>query len=144
MNGWKFRVTNTEGAVSATSDVFTLQYPPLSSSSSSSVDCSGLPYATASCPDLGILGISYCSYDASFHPNGCVSFRGCGVLVNGNCVPLSEYLASVSSSSSSVCHFLECGAITPPFAYADCGMIYEPGYIYQMDCNICKCVKSPA
>ena len=35
-NGWMFRVTNTEGAVSATSNVFTLQYPPLSSSSSSS------------------------------------------------------------------------------------------------------------
>jgi len=212
MNGWKFRVTNTEGSVSVTSNAFTLQYPlASSSSSSSSIDCTGLPFATASCPNLGIPGISYCSYNESYYPNGCVALKGCGVVVNGNCMPLSQYLNLMSSSSSSpidcfglplamafcfdlgipgisycsynssyhpngcvaskgcgivvegncipfdqyislmsssssssACHFLECGAITPPFAYADCGLFYEPGYIYQMDCNICKCVKSPA
>jgi hypothetical protein len=47
---------------------------------------------------------------------------------------------SVSSSSSSTCNFIECGGT---MTHADCGLINEPGYTYSMDCNLCKCVKSP-
>ncbi len=71
--------------------------PP--SSSSSSVDCSDWPVSIASCPDLGP-DVQTCSYD-TFYENGCLSGRDCGVVVDGECVPLSDYLESLPSSSSS-------------------------------------------
>jgi hypothetical protein len=49
-----------------------------------------------------------------------------------------------SSSSSRPCHFIECGGLDGVAgAYADCGMINEPGYTYSLDCSICDCVKNP-
>jgi hypothetical protein len=129
MNGWKFRVTNTEGAVGVTSDVFTLQYPPLSSSSSSGSACYFI--------ECGCSPPDPCAYSEC----GMINEPGYTYYVDCN---ICKCVKTPMSSSSSTCHFLECGATTPPFAYADCGLAYEPGYIYQMDCNICKCVKSPA
>lgn len=41
---------------------------------------------------------------------------------------------------SASCLFIECGGVA---SYADCGLIQEAGYSYSMDCNLCRCVKSP-
>jgi hypothetical protein len=43
------------------------------------------------------------------------------------------------------CKWIECSGIIPgqPAAYADCGMINEPGFTYVMDCNKCECIKIP-
>jgi len=133
MNGWKFRVTNTEGAVSVTSNVFTLQYPIVSSSSSSSIGstCHFIECGATTPP------LAYADCGMINEP-GYVYYMDCNLC---KCVKTPN---APGGSSSSACHFIECGAITPPFAYADCGLIPEPGYIYQMDCNLCKCVKSPA
>jgi hypothetical protein len=131
-NGRKFRVTNTEGSVSSTSNVFTLQYP-LPSSSSSSSSSSACHFVECGCGPPGPCAYADCGM---INEPGYVHYMDCSIC---KCVK-----TSISSSSSSACHFIECGAVNPPFAYADCGMIYEPGYIYQMDCNLCKCVKSPA
>jgi hypothetical protein len=61
---------------------------------------------------------------------------------NGGINISSSTSASIitSGSSSSTCDVIECGGT---MASADCGLIYEPGYTYFMDCSICKCVKTP-
>lgn len=71
----------------------------ISASSSSSIDCigSGFFYSTASCADYGI-SYDYCNYN-QYYANGCLKSVGCGAVVNGNCIPLSEYIAMLSSSS---------------------------------------------
>jgi len=72
----------------------------ISSSSSSSVDCSDFPFATAMCVDPGVPLPPYCNYD-SFYDNGCLERRDCGVVVDGSCIRLDEYLSSINSSSAS-------------------------------------------
>jgi hypothetical protein len=69
-------------------------------SSSSSLDCSGFSFATASCPSIE--GMNFCSYLKEVHENGCPKFVDCGVLVNGECVEWDGSFPVVSSSSSSV------------------------------------------
>ena len=53
----------------------------------------------------------------------------------------SEGPVSTTSSQATLtvsCYFTECGG---SMGSADCGLVYEPGFFYEMDCGNCECVK---
>ena len=102
-NGRRFRVTNSEGSVSATSNQAILTV------SCGFIECGG----SGAYADCGLL-----AEPGFFYEMDC-----------GNCKCVKQ-----------TCPFTECGG---SMASADCGLIAELGYSYEMDCGNCECVKSP-